>query len=368
MGEREDGRNLIPRLFSYFARSVGKSRAFHLPADIANASSLIFIDSGDLVDLLFAAPVINFFGTHFPLIKTTFLVRNSDAELVKGLMRVNTIISYEPRQLKLYSADYLALLRKLRKKKIDVAILLDRRFSLDRHLLAFAIGAPIRIGFAHPLAFPFLNCEVRLSEGGYEGKKMPRILQAIGIKLDEGWDAVSLVPREVQHARQLKHFWKPEKDLLMVGLDPSSSKTRHHVIPEIIAYLANNLASRRRAKFLIFANPWDEKLVKDLTAELKGDVIDLKPEGLSEMVALLSQCDLFLSGNTNLFHFAAALNVPAIGLFTKFDRAGWIPEDAPNVRIFQGTRGEKLSLKDFFGNVEEVLAAKAAVSTEHERA
>jgi ADP-heptose:LPS heptosyltransferase len=364
MQEREQGRYIVPRLFSYFARSIGKKQPFHLPSDIANASSLMFIDSGDLVDLLFAAPVINFFGTHFPRIKTTMLVRSADAELVKGLMRVNVIISYDPRQLRLYSADYLALARKLKKKKMDAVILLDRHFSLERHLLAFASGAPIRIGFAHPLSFPFINCEVRLSERGYEGKNMPRILQAIGVKLAEGWDSVSLVPREVQHARQLKHFWKPEKDLLMVGLDPSGSKTRHHVIPEIIAYLANNLASRRRAKFLIFANPWDDKLVKDLVGELKGDIIDLKPANLTETVALLSQCDMFVSGNTNLFHFAAALGVPTIGLFTKFDRSGWIPEGAPNVRIFQGTRGEKLSLKDFFSIVEEVLAAKAVHSTE----
>jgi ADP-heptose:LPS heptosyltransferase len=364
MGAHEEPRPVVQRVFGYFARSLGKTHPFHLPGDIANASSLLFIDSGDLVDLLFAAPVINFFASHFPHIKTTILVRGADAELVKGLLRVNVIVSYEPRQLKLYSADYLALARKLRSRKIDVVVLLDRRFSFERHFLAFAVGAPIRIGFAHPLAFPYINCEVRLSEGGYEGTKMPRILQAIGVKLEEGWDAVSIVPREVQHARQLKHFWKPEKDLLMVGLDPSSSKTRHHVIPEIIAYLANNLASRRRAKFLIFANPWDEKLVTGLAAELKGEVIDLKPETLSETVALLSQCDLFLSGNTNLFHFAAALKVPAIGLFTKFDRTGWIPDRAPNVRIFQGTGGEKLSLKDFFSIVEEVLATRSAAATE----
>jgi heptosyltransferase-2 len=364
MNAREEGRPVVQRMFSYFAKSLGKAHPFHLPADVANASSLLFIDSGDLVDLLFAAPVINFFASHFPRMKTTILVRADDAELVKGLMRVNTIISYEPRQLKLYAADYVGLARKLRGKKIDVVILLDRRFSFERHLLAFAVGAPIRIGFAHPLAFPYINCEVRLSEGGYEGKKMPRILHAIGLKLEGGWDDVSIVPREVQHARQLKHFWKPEKDLLMVGLDPSSSKTRHHVIPEIIAYLANNLASRRRAKFLMFANPWDEKLVRGLAAELKGEVIDLKPGTLSEAVALLSQCDLFVSGNTNLFHFAAALKVPTIGLFTKFDRSGWIPENAPNVRIFQGSGGEKLSLKDFFSIVEEVLATRGAAPTE----
>jgi ADP-heptose:LPS heptosyltransferase len=356
--QRDEEKKILPRFFSFLVKAAGKRRPFSLPADVTSASSLLFIDSGDVDDLLFAAPVVNYFSTHFPQIKTTILVRDSDAEIIKGLMRVSGIISYDRRQLKLYAAEYLALIRRLRQKKIDVVILLDRRFSLERHFLAFAIGAKIRIGFANPLAFPFINCEVRLAEGGYEGKKMSRILQALGLKLDEGWDAISLVPRDVQHARQLKHFWKPQKDLLMVGLDPSSGKTQHHVIPEIVAYLANNLASRRRAKFIIFANPWNDKLVKSLAGELRGEVIDLVPASLAETVALLSQCDLFLAGNTNLFHFAAALSVPTVGLFTKYDRSGWVPEDAPHVKIFHGSRGEKLSLKDFFADVEEVLAAR----------
>jgi ADP-heptose:LPS heptosyltransferase len=362
MPEREEGRNILPRVFSFLCKSFGRMRPFQLPSGIANASSLLFIDSGDVVDLLFAAPVINYFASRLPQLRTTILVRSADSELVKGLMRVNGIISYEPRQLKIFTADYLALARKLRKRKIDVVILLDRRFSLERHLLAFAIGAPVRIGFSNPLAFPFINCEIRSSGGGYEGRRLPALLQAIGLRLENGWDSVSLVPRDVKHARQLKHFWKPEKDLLMVGLDPSSGKAKHHVIPEIIAYLANNLASRRRVKFIIFANPWDEKLVKALAREIKGEVIDLVPANISETVALLSQCDLFIGGNTNLFHFAAALDVPTIGLFTKFDRAGWVPEGAPNVRIFHGMRGEKLSLKEFFSDVEEVLATRERVA------
>ncbi len=364
MDEREQPRPVVQKIFSYFAKTMGKAHPFQLPADLVNASSLLFVDSGDVVDLLFAAPVINFFATSLPRIKTTMVVRAADAELVKGLMRVHAIISYEPRQMRLYSADYLTLARKLRGRTYDVAILLDRGFSFERSLLVFATGAPIRIGFAHPLAFPYINCEVRTSDGGYEGRKMPRLLSGIGVKLEEGWDTFTILPREVQHARQLKHFWKPQKDLLMVGLDPSGSKTKHHVIPEIIAYLANNLASRQRVKFMIFANPWDDKLVRGLAGQLKAEIIDLKPGSPKETVALLSQCDLFIAGNTNLFHFAAALKVPTVGLFTKFDRAGWIPDRAPNVGIFQGTGGEKLSLKDFFSIVEEVLATRPVASEE----
>jgi ADP-heptose:LPS heptosyltransferase len=355
MADRGGGPDLVPRIVSRFVRTMGKPHSFELPGGIANARSILFIDSGDIVDLLFAAPVVNCFAGRFPNARTTVLVRAADSELVKALMRVSAIVSYEAKQLKIYAADYISLARKLRAKGFDAVMLIDRHFSIERHLLAFASGAPVRIGFAHPLAFPFVNCEIRIGERGYEGKKLPRILQALGLGLEAGWDDVALVPREVQHARQLKHFWKPERDLLMVGLDPSSGKTRHHVIPEIIAYLANNLASRRRAKFVLFSNPEDEKLLRSLAQDLRGEILDLRPANLTETVALLSQCDLFISGNTNLFHFAAAFRVPTIGLFTKYDRQGWVPEGAPRVRILSGVRGEKLSLKEFFSKVEEVL-------------
>ena len=255
----------------------------------------------------------------------------------------------------------MALLRRFRSRKADSAILLGRRYSLERYLIAFASGARIRIGFENPMTFPFINCEIRLSEDAYEGSKMSRMLRSIGLRPDDKWSAIELSQRERNHAKQMIHFRKPEKDYLTVGVDPSRGKSKHHVIPEIMAYLANNLASRRKVKFLVLMDPWDDKLIAGLSQSLKSEIIDLRPANLNEAVAFLSQCDLFLAGNTNLFHFASALAVPTIGLFTKYDGPKWTPADAPRVRIFKGMRGEKLSLKRFFSKVEEVLAAEVKV-------
>lgn len=352
----------LTRIVSFILKRRGKGRSFVLPRDIMESKRLLLIDSGDVTDLLFAAPVINYFRSNHPNIKTTFIVENRNTEIVKGMIKVHRIITYERNQLRLFRTDYLSLIRKLKRRGIETAILLSRRFTLERYLLAFACGAKIRIGFAHPLAFPFINCEIRVSEDGYEGSKMPQLLRYIGLGVDGKLETVSLSQKQTKHARQLIHFRKPEKEYLMVGIDPSRGKTRHHVIPEIIAYLANNLASRRKVKFLILADPWEEKVVRTLTGGLKGEVVDLAPTNVSEAVALMSQCDLFLSGNTNLFHFAAALRVPTIGLFTKFDDSRWIPTQTENVRIFKGMRGEKLSLKDFFSKVEEVLSTRDTVS------
>jgi ADP-heptose:LPS heptosyltransferase len=361
MKENNSGSYLLPRIFSFFLKKMGKSHTFTLPADITQSRDLLLIDSGDVTDLLFSAPLVNFLHHNYPHIKITLLVHEPDAEIAKSIMRINRMITYERRQLRIYNADYMTLLKRLRKQMMDSVITLGGRFSLERFLIAFASGARIRVGFESPLAFPFINCEIRVSENTYAGNKMAKVLKAIGLKADDAWESIKLSQRESSHAKQLIHFRKPEKDYLTVGVDPGRGKTKHHVIPDIIAYLANNLASRRKVKFLILTNPWDARAIEEISGLLKGEVIDLKPASASETIALLSQCDLFVSGNTNLFHFAAALDVPTIGLFTKYDGTMWIPDRAPRVRIFKGTRGEKLSLKSFFSNVEEVLAVDVKV-------
>lgn len=361
MQGKENGSHIVPKVFSFFLRRMGKPRPFSMPHDLTSSRELLFIDSGDVTDLLFSAPFVNYFHRKFPDIHMSLLVHEDHAEIAKNIMKIKRLITYQPNQLRVLNADYMSLLRRFKSRKADSAVLLGRRYSLERYLIAFSSGARIRIGFEHPLAFPFINCEIRLSEDAYEGNKMARVLRSIGLRPDEEWSAIELSQRERNHAKQMIHFRKPEKDYLTVGLDPSKGKTKHHVIPEIIAYLANNLAGRRKVKFLVLMDPWDDKIIAGFSQSLKSEIIDLKPANISEAVAFLSQCDLFLSGNTNLFHFASALEVPTIGLFTKYDGPKWVPADEPKVRIFKGMRGEKLSLKSFFSKVEEVLESEVTV-------
>jgi heptosyltransferase-2 len=361
MGERREHSTFLSRFVSYIVRRTSAKRAFELPADVARSSRLLVIDSGELTDLLFVAPVVNDLHVRFPHMRSTILVSAVDAPVAKQIMKIQALLAYDSSQLHLFKADYWALVRRLRREGFQAALLLCRRFSLERHLLAFACGAGVRIGFDHPLAFPFLNCEVRFAGDLYEGKKVAGVLEALGLGGSGAPESITLPQSLTNHARQLIHFRKPEKDTLTVGIDPGGGKTRHKVIPEIVAYLANNLAGRRKVKFLILTHPWDRQTTATFARELKAEVLDLVPANSGETVALLSQCDLFLSGNTDLFHFAAALRVPTIGLFTRYDGSSWIPVSAPNVRIFKGTQGAKLSLTSFFAQVEDVLAGRSGV-------
>lgn len=345
-------------MVSFLVRRIGAGRSFELPADVEKSSKVLVIDSGELTDLLFIAPVLRRLRERFPGKKTTVLVNSDDAPAVKDIMKVNVLLTYDTKQLRVFKADYWALVRRLRREGIETVVLLSRRFSLERHLLAFACGGIVRIGFVQPFSYPFINCEVRFPDDLYEGSKVAGIFEAVGLRVEPEEVRVALPAEKSSHARQLIHFRKPDKETMTVGIDPGHGKTHHKVILEIMAYLANHLAGRRKVKFLVLTHPWDGRIVERFAAGLKADVLDLVPADVGETVALLAQCDLFLAGNTDLFHFAAALCVPTIGLFTTYDGRRWVPVDTPHVRIFKGTHGEKLSLQSFFAQVEEVLTAK----------
>lgn len=352
----------MSKAISVFLKKMRKTGPFALPDDLINSNRILFLDSGDLTDVLFAAPIVNWFRANYPDIKLSMLVEKNHAGVAKSIMKLHNIISYDKKQMKLFKTDYMALSRKLKGQGVDTAILISPQMSLERYLLAFLSGAKIRIGFTHPMAFPFINCEVRGSEDSYVGNSIVRLLEAMGLGV-RGCDRLITLPdADIAHARQLIHFRKPEKGVMTLGIDPGKSKTRHNVIPEIMVYLANSLAGRLKVKFLVLMNPVENKLAESLSTELKGEFIDLIPSSRSETLALLSQCDLFLTGNTDLFHFAAAMNVPTLAVFTKYDKKKWVPEEASNVRVFKGVKGEKLSLKSFFSKVEEVLVINKNIS------
>ena len=130
------------------------------------------------------------------------------------------------------------------------------------------------------------------------------------------------------------------------------------VIQELrtLSYLLGAIYHQYRAKVVVLATPDEDETATRFEQALKCERIELPRHNAKDTVALLTQCDLFLSGNTNLFHFAAAFGVPAIGLFTERDERRWMPPVQPHVAVIEGKRGEKQSTAAFLEHVERLLS------------
>lgn len=328
---------------------------FALPGDLANDSRVLIIDSGELTEILFFAPVLRFLKRKYPGMRVTFLVREGNSELVRTMGEINEMITYEPGHLSLTSTTFVTLVRRLRRKDFGVAFLLGSEFNVARAVLSLATRARVRVGFASESSWPYVNCEVRpASKYSYEGSKIRAFLTILGGGFENapGW---TLPDQDARWAKQRIHFHKPNKKTKFIVVDPGLGKGQHRLVDDSFAYLVNQLCMRMTAKVLVLSNNLDDKRMQVFKSALSVEMLGLEPKNVKEALALLSGADLFLSGNTDFFHFAVSMRIPTLGLFTRHDEGRWFPKNTPWVQILQGVKGQRVSLDEFNSKIDTLL-------------
>jgi ADP-heptose:LPS heptosyltransferase len=329
---------------------------FSLPRDIGNRSRVLVVDSGDLTELLFFAPVLNYLKQRYPAMRVTVLVREGNSELIRTLESINEMISYEPEHLSLFSTTYFALLRRIQGRGFDVVFLLGHEFSFARSLVALMSKARLRVGFQQTFTYPFLNCEIRASgKGQYEGPRALSFLSVLGQSPGDSVPGWKLPEADARWAAQMIHFRGPGKDTMLIAVDPGVGKGRHRVVETVLAHVAGEVARRHGAKVLLLSHNLDAKGMTRFRALLKGSVLDVEPRNVKEALALLSRASLVLAGNTDYFHFAVSMRLPTIGFFTRFDAPNWFPKSAPWVQIIQGVHGQQVSVDEVHSKIETLL-------------
>jgi len=346
---------MVGMLTPLFSRIAGHA-SFSLPSDINNQSRVLVVDSGDLTELLFFAPVLNHLKRRFPGMRVTVLVREGNGELIRTLEPISEMISYEPEHLSLFSSTYFALLRRIKGRGFDIVFQLGHEFSLARSLVVLMSQARLRIGFQQTFTYPFVNCEIRAGRNAeYEAPRALSYLSVLGMSPGDAIPAWKLPDADVRWATQMIHFRNPGKDTMLIAVDPGMGKGNHRLIDTALAHVANEVARRHGAKLVLLSNNLDAKSMARFRALLKGSIIDIEPRNIKEALALLSRASLVLAGNTDYFHFAVSMRLPTIGFFTRFDAANWFPKSTPWVQIIQGVRGQQVSVDEVSSKIDTLL-------------
>lgn len=333
-----------------------RDQSFSLPGDLADGSRVLVVDSGDLTELLFFAPVLNHLKRRFPGIRVTVLVNDANRDILRTMEPVNEVITYEPEHLTLFSSTYLVLLRRLQRRPFNVAFLLGRRFDFARSLAALMSRARLRVGFSQEHAHPFVNCEISSGDPTqYEGPRVVSFLSALGMSPGDSILGWQLPDADVRWARQMIHFHRPDKSRMLLVVDPGVGKGGYRLSPRSLAYVVSAVCAQYGPKVLLLSNNITPKSMERFRGMLSADVMDLAPKNVKEALALLSRADLVLSGNTDFFHFAASMRVPTVGFFTRHDTANWMPKSAPSVQILQGVQGQKLSVDEVCSKIDTLL-------------
>lgn len=334
-------------------------REFRLNGSLAELERILFVDSGELSDLVFNLPMMAAIHSQWPNIELHVMVEERWAELLRKESMLSNLLIYRSEQLKARSSSYYRLLKEVRNRAFGGVFLMGESADGPRDLVAYASQAGLRVGVFQPEREALLNCMLRWRGRDRYKLELPwELSRLFGMSYDLPSWCFALGEGEQRAADQLIHFRKPVRDQILIAVDPGRGKGERQVASGNLSYLVNHIKERLRGKVLILHLDGEQKEALEFRRQLRGDALDMPPQRLRELLALLTRCDLFLAGNTELFHIAVAAGVPSLGLFTEADGKRWEPRNRAAVSVLRGRPGEKMSLQEIDKAVEGILNAR----------
>lgn len=308
-------------------------------------TKILVIRRDNIGDLACTTPALAALRERFPNAEIAALVNSYNAEVLRGNPNVDHVFVYQ----KLKHVGNLAnrfkaltqrlkLIARLRRWKPDVTIL--AKASYDRHGLSFArqIGAKNIIGYvpeAEGMAkgLPDIRLETPDFVAMHEVEAVAGLLTPLGIHqpmgpikvFPEAAAVASLQSRLPQAAQRIALHISAREPERRWGIDNFIALTKHLV------------QAQPDTQILLFWSPGkaddpyhpgdDEAAAKLLQAVQNQHLIPMPTQNLTELVAALSVCDLFIGTDGGAMHLAAGLNKKILALFeNKPDKLNhWYP-------------------------------------------
>jgi ADP-heptose:LPS heptosyltransferase len=329
---------------------------FTLPGALHAGARVLVVDSGDPTDLLFLVPLLEEIKNSVPRAELGCICDERMSFLALSCDLFDDVVVLDDEQLLKDERPGPALKSALAREPWDVALLAGSQPDRLREELALASGAVLRLGPGHPQAYPRINCEVRSKPGAaYPYHRTETWSRLLGLDPRHRPLRWPLSDKRLRQSAQLVHFNKPRKDQILVGVDPAVGKGGAAPKAANMAYVVNHIVQHIPSKVMILSAQDEDPRAQELDGALRGERLDLPQPTLLERVMLLAQCQLFVAGNTDLLHFAAARSVPTLALFTPADSEGWVPHEAQNFEVVRLQPHAELDLADLMERVRRLL-------------
>ncbi|MFC1811246.1 lipopolysaccharide heptosyltransferase II [Thermodesulfobacteriota bacterium] len=285
---------------------------------IDKIKSILIRSTNWIGDAVMTTPAIRAIRKNFPHSEISILVKPWVSPVFENNPHIDRLILYNSESRHKGLIGKFRLARDLRQYTFDAAILLQNAF--EAALIAFLSGIPCRIGFNTDARGLLLSHPVPC---GFEIKSVHQtqyylsIIEGVGLGTD-GQD-LDLVVNEEYKQRALEIFDQLgiSKSDRLVGINPSATfGPAKQWFSDRYARLSDKIQEVFGARVIFFGGPEDQVLGKIISQITRHPPIDLCGKtDLGEAMALIQQCNLFITNDSGLMHVAAALDVPLISIF-----------------------------------------------------
>lgn len=300
---------------------------------ICQPSRILVIRRDNIGDLVCTTPAFAALRRHYPNAQIGALVNSYNAEVLRGNPNVDNVFVYQKfkhagsivNRIKALMRR-LKLVFQLRSWRPDVTIL--AKSSYDRHGLNFSrqIGAKNVIGFVpddqgQAKGLPDIQVKTPEFSAVHEVEAVNQLLAPLGINDALGplqvfadANAVSRISKTLTATgmRVALHISARESERRW-GIDNFIELTKHifqaQDDSQILLFWSPGKADDLR-------HPGDDEAAAQLIKSIRSDrLIPMPTQNITELIAALSLCDVFIGTDGGAMHLAVALNKKVLAMF-----------------------------------------------------
>ena len=306
-----------------------------------NPAKILVRSTNWIGDAVMTTPAVRTIRENFPESEITMLVHPWVADVFRYSPRVDRIFLYEKKGVHKGLKGMVRLAGELRAEEFDCAILLQNAF--EAAFITRLAGIPVRAGYTTDGRSLLLTHPVQKAPDlvrKHEIHYYQRIMRGLGLKTAANELELFIPGVHVDAARQRlgERIGEEVGVVPLIGFNPGAAFGPAKRWPaERYAELADRLSERTGGWILVFGSAADQPTATEILdrARSRQRIVDLTGRtSLVEAMALIGECDVFVTNDSGLMHVAAALHTPQVAIFGSTDhiRTGPYSEQAVVVR------------------------------------
>ncbi|MFA5089653.1 MAG: glycosyltransferase family 9 protein [Candidatus Omnitrophota bacterium] len=269
----------------------------------------IFVLRNDrLGEFLLNIPALRALRESFPYARISVALDPYLKELGEDVSFIDEIIEWPGQRHSILKR--LSLVRLLKKKRIDIAIMLNP--SKEMNICTFLAGIGVRAGYNRKWGFLLTHkIEDRKYLGCFhEVEYNLQLAELIGARTAD--KTVSLKV----HPDLFREVYKDGDTRNLIALHPWTSDAVKQWPLNNFYDLSVRLIKDSGLKLVIVGGRQEAERNREVFADLGSNALDLTGQTtLRQLAAVLARCRLLVSGDSGPMHLAAALGIPVIAIF-----------------------------------------------------
>ncbi len=273
-------------------------------------------------DAVMMTPAVCSLRKCFPKAEIFVLAKPWVVPVFEGLPYVDHILVYDKAGRHQGIFGFIRLARDLRAFRFDAAILFQNAF--EAAFIAALSGIPVRIGYptdGRGILLTHRSPLLTRCRKVHQVEYYLGILKGVGIPDTNRELCLSIGEKETKKAQRLLNRFGIRKTDTLVGINPGAAYgPAKQWPPDRFAAVGDRIQEVCGVKILIFGGPADRALGLRIRQSMRYPAVNLAGEtDLSEAMALIRECRLFITNDSGLMHVASALKVPLVAIFGSTD-------------------------------------------------